>query len=72
MKKEFSKAIKLIMQIADETNKYINEHTPWKLDKNEAAIIATTALNALKFMHIVVASNTNKKMLSMLTLIVWR
>ena len=47
-KKEFSKAIKLIMQVADETNKYINEHTPWKLDKNEAAIIATTALNVFK------------------------
>ena len=38
-KKEFSKAIKLIMQIADETNKYINEHTPWKLDKMKQQLL---------------------------------
>ena len=46
--KEFSKAIKLIMEIADDTNKYINEHTPWKLDQADALIIATTALNVFK------------------------
>ena len=70
-KKEFSKAIKLIMQIADETNKYINEHTPWKLDKNEAAIIATTALNVFKNLCILLSPVTPilcKKMLSMLNI----
>ena len=70
-KKEFSKAIKLIMQVADETNKYINEHTPWKLDKNEAAIIATTALNVFKNLCILLSPVTPilcKKMLSMLNI----
>ena len=46
--KEFSKAVKLIMQIADNTNKFINENTPWKIDQNEALVIASTALNVFK------------------------
>lgn len=46
--KEFSKAIKLIMEIADDTNKYINENAPWKLDQSEALIVATTAINVFK------------------------
>lgn len=28
--REYSKAVKLIMEMADETNKFINENTPWK------------------------------------------
>ena len=36
------------MEIADDTNKYINEHAPWKLDQADALIIATTALNVFK------------------------
>ena len=33
--REFSKAVKLIMEMADDTNKYINENTPWKKELNE-------------------------------------
>ena len=46
--KSYSKAIKLIMEVADDTNKYINEKMPWKLDQNEAVIVATTAINVFK------------------------
>ena len=69
--KEFSKAIKLIMEIADDTNKYINEHTPWKLDQKEAAIIATTALNIFKNLCILlspVIPQISLKMLNMLNI----
>ena len=69
--KEFSKAIKLIMEIADDTNKYINEHTPWKLDQKEAAIIATTALNIFKNLCILlspVIPQLSLKMLNMLNI----
>ena len=67
--KEFSKAIKLIMEIADDTNKYINEHTPWKLDQADALIIATTALNVFKNLCVLlspVIPHLCKQMLSML------
>ena len=67
--KEFSKAIKLIMEIADDTNKYINEHTPWKLDQDDALIIATTALNVFKNLCVLlspVIPHFCKQMLSML------
>ena len=46
--KEFSKVVKLIMQIADNTNKFINENTPWKIDQKEALVVASTALNVFK------------------------
>ena len=67
--KEFSKAIKLIMEIADDTNKYINDHTPWKLDQDDALIIATTALNVFKNLCVLlspVIPHFCKQMLSML------
>ena len=67
--KEFSKAIKLIMEIADDTNKYINEHAPWKLDQADALIIATTALNVFKNLCVLlspVIPHLCKQMLSML------
>ena len=67
--KEFSKAIKLIMEIADDTNKYINEHAPWKLDQADALIIATTALNVFKNLCVLlspVIPHFCKQMLSML------
>ena len=67
--KEFSKAIKLIMEIADDTNKYINEHTPWRLDQDDALIIATTALNVFKNLCVLlspVIPHFCKQMLSML------
>jgi methionyl-tRNA synthetase len=69
--KEFSKAIKLIMEIADYTNKYINEHAPWKLDQSEALTVATTAINVFKDLCILLSPVTPelcKKMLLMLNI----
>ena len=67
--KEFSKAVKLIMEIADDTNRYINENSPWKLENEKAAIIATTALNIFKNLCILlepITPNLCGKMLKML------
>ena len=50
--RNYSKAIRLIMDIADLTNKYINDNTPWKKDTREAAHIATTALNVFNILTI--------------------
>ena len=50
--RNYSKAVRLIMDIADLTNKYINDNTPWKKDINEAAQIATTALNVFNILSI--------------------
>ena len=50
--RNYSKAIRLIMDIADLTNKYINDNTPWKKDTKEAAHIATTALNIFNILTI--------------------
>jgi len=69
--REFSKAIKLIMEIADDTNKYINENAPWKLDQAEAVIVATTALNVFKNLCILLSPVTpelSKQMLLMLNI----
>ena len=46
--KSYAKAIKLIMEVADNTNKYINEKMPWKLGQDEALVVATTAVNVFK------------------------
>jgi methionyl-tRNA synthetase len=40
------------MDIADLTNKYINDNIPWKKDTKEAAHIATTALNVFNILSI--------------------
>ena len=69
--KEFSKAIKLIMEIADDTNKYINENAPWKLDQSEALIVATTAINVFKNLCILLSPVTPslcQQMLQMLNI----
>ena len=50
--REYSKLIRLIMDLADTVNKYINEETPWKKDLNEAIDISSTALNAFKIITI--------------------
>ena len=50
--RQYSKAIRLIMDMADSINKYINDKTPWKLDDNEALVVATTAINAFKIISI--------------------
>ena len=44
--RNYSKLIRLIMDMADDVNKYINDETPWKKELDEANDIATTALNA--------------------------
>ena len=63
-KKEYSKVIRLIMDLADYVNKYINEETPWKKDEDEAVKISTTALNAFKilsiYLHPVIPNLTNE------------
>ena len=40
------------MDMADLTNKYINDKTPWKLESNEAIFVATTAINAFRMLSI--------------------
>ena len=67
--KNYSKAIKLIMEIADNTNKYINEKEPWKLDQEQAIIVSTTAINVFKNLCILlhpVIPNITIRMLAML------
>ena len=63
-KREYSKVIRLIMDLADYVNKYINEETPWKKDDDEAVKISTTALNAFKilsiYLHPVIPNLTNE------------
>ena len=50
--RKFSKLIRLIMDLADQVNKYINDETPWKKDTNEAVDICSTAINAFKIITI--------------------
>ena len=50
--RKYSKLIRLIMDLADDVNKYINEQTPWKKDINEAVSISSTSLNAFKIITI--------------------
>jgi methionyl-tRNA synthetase len=50
--RQYSKAIRLIMDMADLTNKYINDKTPWKLENDEATFVATTAINAFRILSI--------------------
>ena len=50
--RKYSKLIRLIMELADDVNKYINEQTPWKKDINEAVSICSTSLNAFKIITI--------------------
>ena len=63
-KREYSKVIRLIMDLADYVNKYINEETPWKKDEDVAVKISTTALNAFKilsiYLHPVIPNLTNE------------
>ena len=51
-KRNYSKLIRLIMDMADDVNKYINDKTPWKKELEEANHIATTALNAFYILTI--------------------
>lgn len=40
------------MEMADDTNKYINENTPWKKELNESVDISSVALNAFYYLSI--------------------
>lgn len=53
--REYSKAIKEIMNLADKTNQYIDNHKPWILVKNPSQLalahrVSTTAINAFKIL----------------------
>ena len=50
--KQYSKLVRIVMDLADDINKYINEETPWKKDNQEAVTIASTAINAFKILSI--------------------
>ena len=57
------------MEIADNTNKYINEKEPWKLDQDQAIVVSTTAINIFKNLCVLlhpVIPNITLKMLRML------
>ena len=48
----FSKSVKIIMKMADDVNKYINENEPWKADEDKALEVSTTALNCFRVISI--------------------
>ena len=50
--KQYSKLVRIVMDLADGINKYINEETPWKKDNQEAVTIASTSINAFKILSI--------------------
>ena len=50
--RKYSKLVRLIMDLSDQVNKYINEETPWKKETNEAVDICSTAINAFKIITI--------------------
>ena len=50
--RNYSKAVRLIMEMADDINKYINDSTPWKKELNDAIDISSTALYAFRLLSI--------------------
>ena len=50
--RKYSKLVRLIMDLVDQVNKYINDETPWKKETNEAVDICSTAINAFKIITI--------------------
>ena len=50
--RKYSQLVRLIMELADNVNKYINKETPWKKDLNESVDVCSTALNAFKIISI--------------------
>ena len=62
--REYSKLVRIIMDLADDINKYINEQTPWKKDINEAVDITSTAINAFyiitTYLHPIIPNITNE------------
>ena len=47
-----SKSVKIIMKMADEVNKYINENEPWKSSEEKAAEVSSTAINCFRVISI--------------------
>ena len=62
--REYSKLVRIIMDLADEVNKYINEQTPWKKEMDEAIDISSTAIKAFYilslYLHPIIPSITNE------------
>ena len=50
-----SKAVKIIMKMADEVNKYINENKPWKSNNEKAVEVSTTAINCFRVISILLS-----------------
>ena len=47
-----SKSVKIIMKMADEVNKYINENEPWKSSEEKAVEVSSTAINCFRVISI--------------------
>ena len=47
-----SKSVKIIMKMADEVNKYINENEPWKSSEEKAEEVSSTAINCFRVISI--------------------
>ena len=62
--REYSKLVRIIMDLADDVNKYINEQTPWKKGMDEALDISSTAIKAFYilslYLHPIIPSITNE------------
>ncbi len=59
-KREFSKAMRMIMSLADEANRYIDEHKPWVLIKDESRLdevqaVCTQGINLFRSLMIYLA-----------------
>ena len=50
-----SKSVKVIMKMADEVNKYINENEPWKSSEEKAVEVSTTAINCFRVISILLS-----------------
>ena len=61
--RQYSKLVRIIMDLADDINKYINELTPWKKEIDEAVDISSTAIKAFHilslYLHPIIPSITN-------------
>ena len=62
--REYSKLVRIVMDLADDVNKYINEQTPWKKETDEAVDISSTAIKAFYilslYLHPIIPSITNE------------
>ena len=62
--REYSKLVRIIMDLADDVNKYINEQTPWKKEIDEAVDVSSNAIKAFYilslYLHPIIPSITNE------------